>query len=53
MAALAAEEMFGDLKEKIVRIGALNTPHPFVRVLEEHVLPQVVDIVQGAKSICK
>lgn len=52
MAALAAEEMFGSLKAKIVRIGALNTPHPFVRVLEEYVLPQTVDIVAGAKSIC-
>lgn len=53
MAALAAEELFDDLKAPIVRIGALNTPHPFVRVLEEYVLPQVVDIVNGVKSICK
>ena len=53
MAALAAEDLFDDLKAQIVRIGALNTPHPFVRVLEEYVLPQVVDIVNGAKSICK
>ena len=52
MAALAAEEMYGSLKAPIVRIGALNTPHPFVRVLEEYVLPQVCDIVAGVKSIC-
>ena len=53
MASLAAEDMFAELKAPIVRIGALNTPMPFVRVLEEYVLPQVCDIVEGAKSICK
>lgn len=52
LSSLVAEELFGELKEKIVRIGALNTPHPFVRVLEEYVLPQTCDIVAGAKSIC-
>ena len=51
MAALAAEEVYDALKAPIVRIGALNTPHPFVRVLEEYVLPQVCDIVAGAKSM--
>lgn len=52
MAALVAEDMYASLKAPIVRIGALNTPHPFVRVLEEYVLPQVCDIVAGVKSIC-
>lgn len=53
MASLAAEEMFESLKAPIIRIGALNTPMPFVRVLEEYVLPQVCDIVAEAKKICK
>ena len=53
LSSVVAEEVFEDLKAKIVRIGALNTPMPFVRVLEEYVLPQVTDIVAGAKSICK
>lgn len=52
MAALAAEDMFESLKAKIVRIGALNTPIPFVQVLENYVLPQVEDVVAGVKSIC-
>jgi len=51
VASLVAEEMFDSLKAKIVRIGALNTPIPFVRVLEEYVLPQTVDIVAGAKQL--
>lgn len=51
VASLVAEEMFDCLKTKIVRIGALNTPHPFVRVLEEYVLPQTCDIVTNAKAM--
>ena len=52
LASLVAEEKFDALKKKIVRIGALNTPTPLARHLEEYFLPQVEDIVKGAKSIC-
>ena len=51
MAAVAAEDMFASLKAPIVRLGALNTPMPFVRVLEDYVLPQPCDIVAAAKNM--
>ncbi len=53
LAALVAEERFDLLKSPIVRIGALNTPTPLARQLEEYFLPQVPNIVEGALSICK
>ncbi|MCG8484406.1 MAG: alpha-ketoacid dehydrogenase subunit beta [Clostridia bacterium] len=52
MAALAAEDKYDSLKAKIVRIGALNTPTPFAKDLEDYVLPQEIDIINGVKEIC-
>lgn len=51
LASLVAENRFEALKRRIVRIGALNTPTPLARQLEEYFLPQVGDIVRGAKSL--
>ena len=52
LASLVAENRFDALKKRIVRIGALNTPTPLAKQLEEHFLPQAADIVAGAKSVC-
>ncbi len=52
MAALVAEDKYDSLKAKIVRIGALNTPTPFAKNLEDYVLPQEEDIINGVKEIC-
>jgi pyruvate dehydrogenase E1 component beta subunit len=52
LSSLVAEYKFSSLKKKIVRIGALNTPTPLARQLEEYFLPQEEDIIKGAKSIC-
>ncbi|HWQ75892.1 MAG TPA: alpha-ketoacid dehydrogenase subunit beta [Syntrophomonas sp.] len=51
LAAMVAENRFDDLKKKIVRIGALNTPVPLARQLEEYHLPQEADIVNAVKSV--
>ena len=53
VAALVAEEMFGSLKTKIGRLGALDVPYPFAPEMEEYVIPQVVDIVKLVKEMCK
>lgn len=51
VAADVAEHRFEALKKPIVRIGALNTPTPLAKQLEDYFLPQVDDIVKGAKRI--
>lgn len=53
LAALVVEERFDLLKAPIVRIGSLNTPTPLAKQLEDYFLPQVENIVDGAKSICE
>ena len=51
MAAIIAEKAFDSLDAPIVRIGALNCPIPFASNLENYVLPNSVDIVNGVRSI--
>lgn len=53
VASLVAEEKFDALKAPIRRIGALNTPTALARQLEEYILPQVGNIVDGVRSICR
>lgn len=51
IAARIGEELFDDLDAPVKRIGAMDVPIPFSPVLEQFVLPQVEDIVKGAKEI--
>jgi len=51
IAARIGEELFDDLRAPVRRLGAKDVPVPFSPVLEKFVLPQVSDIVQGAKTV--
>ena len=51
IAAKIGEELFDDLDAPVKRIGARDVPIPFSPVLENFVLPQVGDIVRGAKGV--
>ena len=51
IAAKIGEELFDDLDAPVKRIGAKDVPVPFSPVLEHYVLPQVGDIVTGAKTV--
>jgi pyruvate dehydrogenase E1 component beta subunit len=51
IAARIGEELFDDLDAPVKRIGAKDVPIPFSPVLENYVLPQVGDIVTGAKTV--
>jgi pyruvate/2-oxoglutarate/acetoin dehydrogenase E1 component len=51
IAARIGEELFDDLDAPVLRIGAKDVPIPFSPILENYVLPQVGDIVKGAKSV--
>ncbi len=51
IAARIGEELFDYLDAPVVRIGAKDVPVPFSPVLERYVLPQVEDIVAGAKRV--
>jgi pyruvate dehydrogenase E1 component beta subunit len=51
LAALIAEEIFDYLDAQIVRIGSLNVPIPFTTLLENYVIPNEIDIINGVKSI--
>jgi len=51
IAARIGEELFDDLDAPVKRIGAKDVPIPFSPVLENFVLPQVGDIVKGAKHV--
>ncbi|MCG0276195.1 MAG: alpha-ketoacid dehydrogenase subunit beta [Thermosediminibacteraceae bacterium] len=51
LAAIIAEEIFDYLDAQIVRIGSLNVPMPFTTVLENYVIPNEIDIINGVKSI--
>jgi pyruvate dehydrogenase E1 component beta subunit len=51
IAARIGEELFDELDAPVVRIGAKDVPIPFSPVLENFVLPQVGDIVKGAKKV--
>ncbi len=51
IAARIGEELFDYLDAPVTRIGAKDVPIPFSPVLENFVLPQVSDIVGGAKKV--
>lgn len=51
LAARIGEELFDYLDSPVSRIGARDVPIPFSPVLEEFVLPQVGDIVAGARRV--
>jgi pyruvate dehydrogenase E1 component beta subunit len=48
IAAIIADRAFSVLQGPVKRVGAKHTPIPFSPVLENHVLPQVGDIVEAA-----
>jgi len=51
IAALVAEEAFDNLDAPIIRVGAINTPVPFSKVLENYYLPSIEDIKKAVRSI--
>ncbi len=51
VAARIGEELFDYLDAPVTRIGANDVPIPFCPVLENFVLPQVIDIVNGVKKV--
>lgn len=51
ISALIGEECFDSLDAPVVRIGALNTPVPFAKVLEEIMVPNSHDICRSAKEM--
>jgi pyruvate/2-oxoglutarate/acetoin dehydrogenase E1 component len=50
IAARIGEELFDYLDAPVMRIGAKDVPIPFSPVLENYVLPQKDDIVEGVKT---
>jgi pyruvate/2-oxoglutarate/acetoin dehydrogenase E1 component len=53
VAAVAAEKGFHSLKAPVARVANPNTPIPFNRNLERHVLPDADKIVRAIKSVVK
>jgi len=51
VAARIGEELFDYLDAPVIRVGAKDAPIPVSPVLENFVLPQVEDIIQGAKRV--
>ncbi len=51
IAARIGEELFDYLDAPVMRIGAKDVPIPFSPVLENYVLPQKDDIVEGVKTV--
>lgn len=51
IAARIGEELFDYLDAPVTRIGAKDVPIPFNQVMENFVLPQVSDIVEGVKKV--
>lgn len=51
IAAKIAEEAFAFLDAPIVRIGALDCPVPYSKVLEDEVLPQKEDLEQAMRDL--
>jgi pyruvate/2-oxoglutarate/acetoin dehydrogenase E1 component len=51
IAARIGEELFDYLDAPVVRVGAKDVPIPFSPVLERYVLPQVEDVIDGAKRV--
>ncbi len=51
IAARIGQELFDYLDAPVTRIGAKDVPIPFSPVMENFVLPQVGDIIEGAKKV--
>lgn len=51
MASIIAEKAFGYLDTPVLRVGAKNTPIPFPKVLEEHILPGEGDIEAAIRRL--
>ena len=51
LSARIGEELFDFLDSPVSRIGAQDVPIPFSPVLERFVLPQVSDVVAGARRV--
>lgn len=51
ISAIISEEIFDYLNAPVVRIGALNTPIAFSPCLENFILPNSNDIVNGVKKL--
>ena len=50
IAAMVAEKALYDLDAPIIRVAALNTPVPFAPKLEDFVIPDEQDIIDGVKK---
>jgi len=48
---MIAEDVFDYLDAPIMRIGALNTPIPFSKTLENFVVPNETDIIKAVQAI--
>jgi pyruvate/2-oxoglutarate/acetoin dehydrogenase E1 component len=53
VAAWIAEESFDHLDAPVCRVAARDVPIPFSPPLEEHVLPQVGDIVAAVRKVLR
>jgi pyruvate dehydrogenase E1 component beta subunit len=53
VAAWIAEEMFDHLDAPVGRVAGKDTPIPFSPPLEEHVLPQIADIVAAVRKVVR
>ena len=53
LAAVIAEEAFGDLDAPVVRITAPDTPVPFAPPLEEYFLPNPQKVIDAARKLLK
>jgi len=53
LSACIAEDIFDYLHAPIMRIGALDTPIPFSKNIENYVLPTVRNIIEAAERLQK
>lgn len=53
IAGIIAEEAFDLLDAPIKRVGTLDTPIPCSPVLEKYVVPDIGDIINAVKEICR
>ncbi|QGU94521.1 alpha-ketoacid dehydrogenase subunit beta [Clostridium bovifaecis] len=51
ISAIISEECFDNLDAPVVRIGALNVPMPYAPTLENCVIPNAEDIINGIRKL--
>lgn len=51
ISAMISEECFDNLDAPVVRIGALNVPMPYAPTLENCVIPNAEDIINGIRKL--